>query len=630
MSSITSSIPLASLVNLSTLNLTRNAASSPTDTSSNFVPDPNLTYDFDVIILGSGPSGLSAAHELALQNLRVAVFEKDSFIGGKPISYFLKPYAVIQADEDPTAFLNSKETLLLNTTLPSEHSFRVYPNNYQNLRKILNEIPHPEGGIVSDRLTNVLHLAPFLDKNKAPMNLNPLNNIKAKLEVALIGAALYFPYLIDSERSLEIYDAISFRDQTAHDLRSPEMRTFLDRIAGSTSSGNPRSMSSIAVTNLLLNYYNAPNGTGLQTFNQPTHLAWLEPWRIFLESKGVKFFVNSEFTSFNFSNVYTDQNPDITSVNISASTNLNALTKAYSAKYFISAIPPDNLQEIIDNNLEMVRYDPNLFSIKRITTLPATGVQLFYETRINALQTDILSASLLKHPWELSILNQTGYWSNPQRFAGNYGIITIYTAVLNEAGLIIKKPILKCTPNEIAIEMFTYVESIYKDYGIILPRRTGYSCHNFVSDTLLDGESGARHMLHKARDERLHLSIPDMYKMRPKSNIFMINNMVLAGAYTQNKTYYVSTMESASESGRRAANTILPKLGKSPITVYEEIPLPFYITIPRKIDKVLYRFGLPSPFVLLYNCLKRRLDNRNTHMDALANSFINLNRNARV
>ncbi|HUP79837.1 MAG TPA: FAD-dependent oxidoreductase, partial [Pirellula sp.] len=54
-------------------------------------PEPSsdevTAMEFDVVIIGSGPSGMACAHELAKRGLSIAVIEKDSHIGGKPMSF---------------------------------------------------------------------------------------------------------------------------------------------------------------------------------------------------------------------------------------------------------------------------------------------------------------------------------------------------------------------------------------------------------------------------------------------------------------------------------------------------------------------------------------------------------------
>lgn len=40
--------------------------------------------------------------------------------------------------------------------LPDEHDFRSHHANYFNLHSIVTRIPHPEGGVVLDKLTDIL------------------------------------------------------------------------------------------------------------------------------------------------------------------------------------------------------------------------------------------------------------------------------------------------------------------------------------------------------------------------------------------------------------------------------------------------------------------------------------------
>src|SRR5437868_913022 len=110
--------------------------------------DENIddTTEYDVVIIGAGPSGLSAAHELAEQGLKVCVLEANEYIGGKPISWLSYPYKALEEGDDWKGFCE-KPLEKIATLLPGEHAFRVYPDNYQNLISIMKRIPRrPEDG----------------------------------------------------------------------------------------------------------------------------------------------------------------------------------------------------------------------------------------------------------------------------------------------------------------------------------------------------------------------------------------------------------------------------------------------------------------------------------------------------
>ena len=84
---------------------------------------------YDVCIIGGGISGLSAAHELSKQHLKVCVIERENVIGGVARSW------------------KNKDNVFI------EHSWRGFPIVYKNVFQILKEIPY-ENTTVS---TNVCH-----------------------------------------------------------------------------------------------------------------------------------------------------------------------------------------------------------------------------------------------------------------------------------------------------------------------------------------------------------------------------------------------------------------------------------------------------------------------------------------
>jgi hypothetical protein len=569
---------------------------------------------YDVLVFGSGPSGLTAAHELAERGYKVCVLEKDSFIGGKPVSGFGHPYKAISGKLDK------------NLYMPMEHAFRVYPENYLNLIDVMKRIPHPEGGNVTDYFTNELHVAS--NTNNIPENVSFLSMIQSKLEFIFFLLALFIPYSLYEERSLEKYDKIYLSELMEINKRSPQMKQYLQRLAGSAASGNPRIMSSISVINLLLNYYLAPNSSGFRTFKRPTNIAWIYPWIDYLESLKVTFLTSHQVIGFDFDPINSLECPKIKCLKIITPKGIVSM----SAKYYISAIPANNVVDLIESNLQMVRYDPRLYSMYKIVTLPATGVQLYYDRPIKELSKQFILMSLTDHPWELTYIDQSTYWDDDYTsdIKGNrkkYGVITIYTAVLNEPGRIIPLTIAECTAEQIAEEMFTEVEREFKKRGIPMGKknRVGYACHDFQNPTKSKHEFS--HLGNDIDDERLHFCVPDMYKVRPKPETVYLRNLILAGAYTQNKTYYVSTMESASESGKRAAQTVLSRLKskKNKVNIYESVNPPWFIKLLRNFDSFLYSLGLPNPFDLLLDMLRRILWTSNTNMDKSIQNIQDMN-----
>jgi glycerol-3-phosphate dehydrogenase len=73
---------------------------------------------YDIVIFGGGISGLTVAHELSKYNLKIAIIEKESILGG-----------MARSDIYPD-----------RNNLRTEHSWRGYAPFYKNAFQIMKEI----------------------------------------------------------------------------------------------------------------------------------------------------------------------------------------------------------------------------------------------------------------------------------------------------------------------------------------------------------------------------------------------------------------------------------------------------------------------------------------------------------
>lgn len=88
-----------------------------------------------VIVIGGGVAGLTAAHELSDRGAAVTVYERRPDWGGK-------------ARSQPVA----GSAVGARKPLPGEHGFRFYPRFYRHIIDLMQRIPVGGGRSVADRL----------------------------------------------------------------------------------------------------------------------------------------------------------------------------------------------------------------------------------------------------------------------------------------------------------------------------------------------------------------------------------------------------------------------------------------------------------------------------------------------
>jgi uncharacterized protein with NAD-binding domain and iron-sulfur cluster len=553
---------------------------------------------YDVVIAGGGISGLVTATICAEKGLKVCVLEQQKEVGGKPISFLNNCFSAPPphpVDEKP--FIPIPDKFI---KLPGEHGFRSYPANYVNLRKIMGRIPHPDGGFVLDHLTDVLQAAPF---SLPQISLtHPINYIMARMETFFVILALLLPYILSQPRAIELFESYSLKDLLVYQNRSKEIQETFFKISGVFVGFQPETVGAMEMANTLLNYRLASDG-GRATFNMPTSMAWLNPWRTYLEGLGVVFHTSTEVVKFN-TDVTRTEDPVLNYINYTAN-KVTSVTDSkgneYKGKWIVSALPAEKLRTIYQYNPDIYTYEQDLWKIDKLLTRNMTGVQLFYESVVVGFDKQVVYGIMVPHPWELSFVQQNSYWQQPLPAdwkPQGAGIITVYITKTYAPGLIYNKAYVDCTFDEIATEVFTAIENNLISRGFTIPKRVGYAVDNttYINDgKILD-------------NNRIFVPTPNSWYDRPLPDTILFNNFLMTGDYTlTNHTYYASTMESATESGLRTSAAILESMGLQP-EIVQDTPVQWYIGLLRLIDAILYKFCIPNPLYLLYRFLAKFLN----------------------
>jgi len=515
---------------------------------------PTVEQDpVDVLVIGGGISGLTMAHELAERGLRVRVLEKGQGLGGKAISYNTQPH-----------------------NLPGEHGPHFFPAFYAHFQSILTRIPldpaKPQAGYVPDQLVSI--------QPASPRTRQQDKTWRERLDGLLMFVGFFNLGLIAPHRSQTRYTTVSFRDY--FDVASRSTRT-QKRFNGPQTLLAARTDLCDATT-ICDFYFTAlrwPRNQVLRTFPAPTHLALFAPWRAYLEHVlGVRFHCGVEIERVS---LRADGHVD---------TIVDTNGQSHKARYYAFCVPVEILRQLVTANQGLMPLSKSFASLSRLDAACYGGIQLFLRGKTPALARKIFEPD---HPWLLVGLDHSSYFQAPH--CRDFTVFSTIIAEWDKPGQFIKKPARHCTPDELIAEKLAVLKSHFPEADFELE---GYS----IDPTLrYDPEKGWH------CTSPLFISRTGTFDCRPLPG-FHGPNLTLAGDFTRTTNVLTASMESACESGRRAAKAILDRENKGDGMRLNLSGLPRWCRFVRAVDGLLFRLGLPNPLDLLYRLLRRALKRR--------------------
>ena len=560
-----------------------------------------------VAILGGGVAGMSAAHELIRRGFQVEVYERLSIPGGKARSVPV-PDSASGGRHD----------------LPGEHGFRFFPAFYRHITATMKEIPVPGGKTVLDNLvdTTRIQMARF-DKTPItvlagfPKNLAELFIILKGLlgtdtgipddELEYFAECVWQMITSCSKRRLDEYEQLGWWEFIGAETRSVAYQNLLglgltrSLVAAQAKSASTRTVGHILV--LLLFTMLEPGKSSDRVLNGPTNEVWIDPWRHYLESKGVRYHLDSEVRAIQC------VGEEITSVSVRR----NGQDENISADYYLMAIPVERFAPLINQdmlnadpcleNIQTLGWDPDLdMDLDNLSNIPPpkprtfvgwmNGSQFFLYQDIPVVHGHVI---YVDSPWALTSISQKQFW--PSIDLGGYGdgqvqgIISVDISEWGEPGIIYGKSARDCTHQEIRDEVWAQLkrslnvegEEILKDENL----------HSWFLDPDIQfvppQDPSARN---KHNTQPLLVNLTNSWTLRP--NAFThIHNLFLASDYVKTNTD-LATMEGANEAARRAVNSIIDASGANVsscrIWTLQE---PYLFKIWRWVDARRYAKGLP-------------------------------------
>jgi uncharacterized protein with NAD-binding domain and iron-sulfur cluster len=544
----------------------------------------------EVIVIGGGVAGLTAAHELSDRGAAVTVYERRPDWGGKA-----------RSQPVPGSAAGGRKPL------PGEHGFRFYPRFYRHVIDLMKRIPVGGNRSVADRLKPTTESAvAMVDEDtwarfyrRAPGR--PLEVLEAlelffktldfdSADFKLFGAKVLQFFTSCDARRLDKYERVSWWEFLQGDDYSRKFQRQLravprTMVAMDPQRGSARTIGTISMQ-LILDFATAGMAND-RTLGGPTTEMWIDPWTSHLQSRGVRFEAGVEVEGFDVGG------GRISGVRLAG----DPIPKV--ADYYLLAVPVD--RAIAMMSPQMGALDP---ALERLRTSNAdelvswmVGAQFFLREDVQLVRGHTFYPD---SPWALTSISQAQFWTDGGTFRDRYGdgtvggVLSVDISEWDTPGNDVRKTAKECTPAEIRHETWAQLKAALngREPGDVVLRDE--LLHSFHLDTDLDYRAGTP----PVNSSRLLVHPPGSWAIRPEAGT-RIPNLVLAGDYVRTNTD-VASMEGACEAARRAVNAILVRAASTaaPATIWPLVE-PAEFEPWKRLDARLHRVGKGHLFELL-------------------------------
>ncbi len=532
----------------------------------------------DVVVVGGGVGGLSAAHHLVERGADVTVLEANERFGGKARS--------VPIDDGPAP-------------LHGEHGFRFFPAFYRHVVDTMARIPDGDD-TVADNLVGteetLIASAGGPDRIADTRTPDSVGGWLRALRPAfaedlpsrdvrfLLERLLYLLTACERRREEEL-DDVSWWEFIDADGRSPEFR---DRLAYATQSlvalrpqlGSARTIGTIYLQ-LLFGQLD-PSRPTERVLNGPTSEAWIDPWIRHLADRGVELRPSTPARRLAF------DGERVTGVEL-------ADGETVRASEYVLAVPVEVAPEFVSP--ELARAAPALSRIDRLDTAWMNGIQFYLREDVALTRGHQVYADA---PWALTSISQRQFWTGydleshgPEEVSG---VISAIASDWDAPGIVYGKPARACSREEIATEIWEQLKAHLDGPD---ERLTDDMLVEWFLDPAIV-ETGADPDVWPADGDVVENRSPLLIntvgslRNRPPANV-AVENLTLASDYVRTNSDLAS-MESADEAGRRAANAIAGRHGLpgTPARIWA-LEEPAVFEPFKRQDRLRYRLGLSHP-----------------------------------
>ena len=591
-----------------------------------------------VIIFGAGISGLTAAHELIEKGFDVTIYEKDTVVGGMARSlrtvngvptehswrgyapFYYNTFEIMKRIPINDNILSENINSISNTSMPDniEKKTNRLITSYNNKKYDLTDFVkhHPGGNIIMEangknvediweeynvswhknnkkvqeelkkyRIEEFTQKTVYDNISKKGIDFNLLKNNKKQEPTISIIDYPYLGYLFGktvlSENRRQLYYHKPFNKKLKKNLTASSYHYLVDFLLGPGYGFDKNSMS-LGHTSLFIEYMLYTGNKSWSVLNQPTSEGWLNPWKNYLESRGVKFIFNAELTKMN----YNYNNEKITNVEVNYTrTRTRTLV---TGDIYIVAINPFEYEKILQES--------NIPEFKRYQKMNIPNNQISFRIGFNKkinFKNDNDAFVLIDSPYNITFYPQDQHWENNIELGMNGEIKSLWsgTCVLPyNPGSLTGKSAMSLTIDKLKEEI---LYQIFQCKSLFFRIKKNNN-HELKKDDVIfmdifsdfyETNSGL-----KTKNKKwVNNLINESYRPNNKTNF---SNLYIAGSHTKT-SINLWTMESAVESGKLVSNIILKRYNK-PLTFIYIHGSKWYLKPFQKIDNLLYKLYLPQ------------------------------------
>jgi geranylgeranyl pyrophosphate synthase/uncharacterized protein with NAD-binding domain and iron-sulfur cluster len=551
-----------------------------------------------VVVLGGGVAGMSAAHELIERGLDVIVLERRDIAGGKARSVRVTH----EGHHTSGHQLAGNAAGAVDHRLPGEHGFRFFAGFYRHLSDTMRRTPSFDGRNVADHLIPTTRIA-FTQYGKPTFAISaafprtpsdagvllrnvllafgPINELTPD-ETAFFGARFWQILTSCGERRLGQYERTSWWDFVDAERRSPAYKKFLasgftrSLVAAKARKASARTVGDM-FTQMMLTITDPTGGSTDRVLDGPTNFVWIDPWRNYLESRGVQYLTEAEVEEI------ACDGGRITGVAVRR----QGKRTMVRGDYYVAALPIERMAPLVSASL--LGADPALANLRPLAANVEwmSGVQFYLHRDVPTAHGHVIH---IDTEWALTSISQLQFWRNvvPEQFGDSEvrGVISVDVSDWTAPGAD-GRSAAQCSREDAVREVWRQLKrSVNFDRDLLRDE----DLHSWFLDADIEMDPACPGYLRNL--EPLLVNQVDTWALRPEATL-AIPNLFLASDYVRTHTD-LATMEGANEAARRAVNGLLDAAGfDGPRCKLWPLYEPEFLAPWRLHDDARYKAGLP-------------------------------------